>query len=45
MKSEAAWVCPTQGRQLADVVLPVHINNTAKEEDEVSELDREETHW
>uniref|UniRef100_A0AAZ1Y003 Uncharacterized protein n=1 Tax=Oreochromis aureus TaxID=47969 RepID=A0AAZ1Y003_OREAU len=44
VKSEAAWVCHSQGRHLADVVLPVHINNTAKEEDEVSELDREETH-
>ncbi|XP_035764674.1 ATPase PAAT [Neolamprologus brichardi] len=43
VKSEATWVCHTQGRHLADVVLPVHINNTTKEEDEVSELDREET--
>lgn len=43
VKSEAAWVCHTQGCHLADVVLPVHINNTTEEEDEVSELDREET--
>lgn len=44
VKSEAAWVCHAQGRHLTDIVLPVHINNTVKEEDEVSELDREETH-
>uniref|UniRef100_A0A3Q0T5V9 Si:rp71-19m20.1 n=1 Tax=Amphilophus citrinellus TaxID=61819 RepID=A0A3Q0T5V9_AMPCI len=44
VKSDAAWVCHAQGRHLTDIVLPVHINNTVKEEDEVSELDREETH-
>lgn len=45
VKSEAAWACRSQGRHLADIVLHVHVNNTVKDEGEVSELDKEETHW
>ncbi|XP_059180149.1 ATPase PAAT [Centropristis striata] len=38
VKSGAAWLCQTEGRQLADVLLPVHISNTDDEEEEEEEL-------
>ncbi|XP_008285359.1 ATPase PAAT [Stegastes partitus] len=41
VKSEAAWVCHTEGRHLTDVLLPVHISD--KDEDE-EELRQETNH-
>lgn len=39
VKSGAAWTCHTQGRQLADVLRPVHIGN----EEELSQSEEDET--
>lgn len=39
VKSGAAWTCHTQGRQLADVLRPVHIGN----EEELSQSEGDET--
>ncbi|MEQ2162120.1 hypothetical protein GOODEAATRI_016530 [Goodea atripinnis] len=33
VKRGAAWVCQTQGCKLADILLPVHLNNRDDEED------------
>ncbi|XP_035468054.1 ATPase PAAT isoform X3 [Scophthalmus maximus] len=40
VKSGAAWVCQAQGRQLADVLLPVHI---ADKEEELSQSQGDKT--
>ncbi|XP_069573687.1 ATPase PAAT isoform X1 [Brachyistius frenatus] len=42
VKGEAGWVCPAQGRLLADVLLPVHVGNEDDEE-QLGQSDGEET--
>ncbi|XP_076616233.1 ATPase PAAT isoform X1 [Chaetodon auriga] len=44
VKSGAAWVCHAQERQLADVLLPVHIADK-DEPEELSRSDGDETNW
>ncbi|XP_038130346.1 ATPase PAAT [Cyprinodon tularosa] len=41
VKSGAAWACQSQGGQLADVLLPVHLSNTEDDEDDLSQSDRD----
>lgn len=43
MKSGAAWVSHTQGHQLADVLLPVHITDKDDNEEELSQSEGDET--
>ncbi|XP_051795969.1 ATPase PAAT isoform X2 [Acanthochromis polyacanthus] len=43
VKSEAAWVCHTEGRNLADVLLPVSISNRGGDEEELSQTNQEGT--
>uniref|UniRef100_A0A3P8SXA1 Si:rp71-19m20.1 n=1 Tax=Amphiprion percula TaxID=161767 RepID=A0A3P8SXA1_AMPPE len=40
VKSEAAWVCHTEGRNLADVLLPVGISTRGGDEEELSETNQ-----
>ncbi|TKS89338.1 hypothetical protein D9C73_023463 [Collichthys lucidus] len=41
--SGAAWVCPTQGRHLADVLLPVLVSNKDDHEGELGQSEGHET--
>ncbi|XP_028332206.1 ATPase PAAT isoform X2 [Gouania willdenowi] len=43
VKSEAAWVCHTDGRQLSDVVLPVHVGNLNSDVEDLVQSDIEDT--
>lgn len=43
IKSGAAWVCHAQGHNLADVLLPVHISNEDDHEEELGQLEGNET--
>lgn len=40
VKSEAAWVCHTEGRNLADVLLPVSVSNRDGDEEELSQTNQ-----
>lgn len=40
VKSEAAWVCHSEGRSLADVLLPVSISNGGGDEEELSQTNQ-----
>lgn len=42
VKSGAAWVCQTEGHQLADILLPVHLSSREDEDEEdLSHSDKE----
>ncbi|XP_061564480.1 ATPase PAAT isoform X3 [Cololabis saira] len=43
VKSEAAWVCQTPGRRLADVLLPVNLGNEDGDEEELGASVRKDT--
>ncbi|XP_022598979.1 uncharacterized protein C10orf88 homolog [Seriola dumerili] len=43
VKSGAAWVCHAEGHHLADVLLPVHINDEDDHEDELGQSERNGT--
>ncbi|KAM6897536.1 ATPase PAAT [Xenentodon cancila] len=43
--SNAAWVCQTQERHLADVLLPVDLSNKDGDEEELDASVRKETSW
>ncbi|XP_043959421.1 ATPase PAAT isoform X1 [Gambusia affinis] len=37
---KSAWVCQTEGHQLADILLPVHLSNRADDEEDLSHSDK-----
>uniref|UniRef100_A0A1A7WD03 Chromosome 10 open reading frame 88 n=1 Tax=Iconisemion striatum TaxID=60296 RepID=A0A1A7WD03_9TELE len=43
LKSGAAWVCKTQERDLADILLPVHLGTKDSEEEDLGLTDNQET--
>lgn len=43
VKSGAAWVCRAQDHHLADVLLPVHVSSSDKEEEQLSQLEADKT--
>uniref|UniRef100_UPI0037E8266B ATPase PAAT n=1 Tax=Semicossyphus pulcher TaxID=241346 RepID=UPI0037E8266B len=45
VKSEAAWVCHTEGHHLADVLLPVHISSKDDHEEELSQAEVQKANW
>ncbi|KAM4715692.1 ATPase PAAT [Anableps anableps] len=45
VKNGADWVCQTEGHQLADILLPVHLSNREDDEEkELSHSDKETNH-
>ncbi|KAM6963513.1 ATPase PAAT [Tautogolabrus adspersus] len=45
LKSEASWVCHSQGHFLADVVLPVYLSDEGDDEEELRQSEVNKTNW
>ncbi|XP_060889341.1 ATPase PAAT [Labrus mixtus] len=45
VKSEASWVCHSQGHFLSEVLLPVHLSDEGNDEEELRQSEVNQTNW